>query len=127
MPTGGPANAGPKSWGFMPTGQTQMVTVAATPITMSLSQYVSTAPYAPSVSIYSLGAAAANSIVFTTFGTNTTVSPTVGAVIVPAGLMVQDGGSRLQVLSTGRRPSPIVVLGGAGTGTLWITPGEGNR
>ena len=129
MPTGGPANAGPQSWGFMPTGATQAATIAATSITLTLSQFVATAPYAPQVAIWSQGAAAANSIVFANFGSNVTVSPTVGAVIVPVGLMSQqdDGNSLMQVLSTGKRPQQNIVLGGVGTTTLWITPGEGNR
>lgn len=133
MPTGGPAYAGPQSWGFIPTGPTLPVALAASTVTVTLNQFVTTAPYAPSCHIWSIGAAAINSVVFAAFGNNNiTVSPTVGVPIVPVGLMAQSGGSggptdANQIFLTGKRPNQYVVLGSAGTVTCWVTPGEGHR
>lgn len=130
MPGGGPltAIAPPQSWGFMPTGITQAATIAASTLTFTLGQFVSTAPYAPQCAFWNQGAAAANSVVFVAFGsTSVTVSATAGVPIVPLGLMGQEGSKDLQVISTGKTPQQVMAIGGAGTTTVWITPGEGSR
>jgi len=133
------AGGGPQSVGgggqndaFLPTGPTQQVALAATSVTVTLSQFVSTAPYAPQASFYSQGAAATNSVAFVAFGsTSVTVSATNGAVIIPEGLKGQHGGSGgppsggYEVLTTGKRPQQYLAIGSVGTTTVWITPGEG--
>lgn len=129
MPTGGPANAGPQSWGFMPTGPTQIAAMAANTLTLTLSQFVATAPYATQAAFWNIGTDQA----FVIFGANTvTVSTTNGVPIVPTSKMAQSGGSggprgAMQILTTGKRPQQFCVIGSAGTSTVFITPGEGHR
>ena len=128
MPTGGPSRAGPQSWGFMPTGPTRIAAMAANTVTLTIAQYVSTAPYAPQCQFWNIGTDEA----FVTFGSNTvTVATTSGVPIVPTSKMSksgQTGGPRgMQILTTGKRPQQFCVIGSAGTSTVYITPGEGHR
>lgn len=127
MPTGGPANAGPQSWGFMPTGPTKIAAMAANTLTLTLAQFVSTAPYAPQAACWNIGTDEA----FVIFGT-VAVTATTGVPIVPTSKMAKSGGSGgprggLQILTTGKRPQQFCVIGSAGTSTVFITPGEGHR
>jgi len=128
MPTGGPT-PGPQSWGFMPTGPTRIAAMAANTLTLTLAQFVSTAPYAPQAAFWNIGTDQA----FVVFGANTvTVATTTGVPIIPTSKMAQSGGSGgarggLQILSTGKRPQQFCVIGSAGTSTVFITPGEGHR
>ena len=123
---------GASSWGFMATGPTQFVALGATSVTVTLSQFVSTAPYAKQVAFYNQGAANANSTAFVSFGSSTvTASITAGVPIVAEGLMGNDGpsgGSKkaIQILTTGKSAEQYLAIGSAGTTTVWITPGEGS-
>lgn len=133
MPGGGPlsAGAGPQSWGFLPTGPTQQITLAATTVTVTLTQFTSTAPYAPQAAFWNIGAVDPNSVAFVAFGsTSVTVSATNGVPIVPLASMLpapsqSDGG--FQILTTGKTPQQYLAIGSVGTTTVWITPGEGSR
>lgn len=122
---------GPQSWGFLPTGPTQQVSLAASTVTATLSQFVTTAPYAQQCLLQSSGAAAINSYATVEFGTNVTLSATVGTPVVSIQLQSKQGttsGRRFcDVLSTGRNSSPsnVCVIGSAGTMTVWLTPGIG--
>ena len=123
---------GPQSWGFLCTGPTQQVALAASTSTVTLAQFVTSAPYATQALVQASGAAAVNSFAKLEFGTNVTLSATVGMPIVPLELQSQQGttsGRRFgSALSTGHNSSPtnVCVLGSAGTVTVWLTPGIGN-
>ena len=129
MAYSGTPKTGPQQWAFLPTGPTTIATVAATSITLTLSQFVSTAQAPRQVLFWNLGADFFN----VNFGTGVTVSPTIGTPIAAVGDMAQQGGSQgpgpwgIQILSTGKSPTPVLVLGGAGSATVYITPGEGSR
>ncbi len=128
MPTGGPSRAGPQSWGFMPTGPTRAIAMAANTVTTTLAQFVSTAPYASQCMFWNIGTDEA----FVIFGSNTVaVATTNGVPIVPTSKMSKsgqtNGGRGMQVLTTGKRPQQFCVIGSAGTSTVYITPGEGHR
>lgn len=133
MAYGGSLNgAGPQGYGFMPTGPSQTVAIAASTVTATLSQFVTTAPYAPQCLFWNLG----TDVVFAAFGSSTTtVAITSGVPIVGVLAMAKAGGSggpgpsAMQILSTGKTSSPAqyVVIGGAGTTTVFITPGVGSR
>lgn len=131
--TGGPqsAGAGPQSWGFMQTGACQAVALAASSVTVTLSQFVGTAPYAPQVAFWNIGAAAVNSHAFVAFGSTTvTVSATNGAVIAALAQMAPVGtnnGGGMQILTTGKTPQQYLAIGSVGTCTVYITPGQGSR
>ena len=127
--------AGPRTWAFLQTGPAIQTTLAASTITFTLNQYVTTAPYASQCAFWNVGAAAANSHAFVAFGSTAgtvavTVAATSGVPIVSTSQMSQGagtGGVAMQVLSTGKSPSPILAIGSAGTATIWIIPGEGGR
>lgn len=128
------SSAGPQSWAFMPTGPAKIAALVAATTTITLSQFVTSAIYAPQVQFWNLGTAVnANTAAFVAFGgsgSTFTVSNTVGVPIVPLALMGQMGNisdAGMQVLSTGIRPNNVVVIGTAGSTTVWITPGEGSR
>ena len=65
---------GPQSYAFMPTGNTQVFTIAANSITCTLSLFTSTLPPAPEAAIMVLGAAGKANTAFITFDDTTTVS-----------------------------------------------------
>jgi hypothetical protein len=115
----------------MPTGPTQPVALAATSVTITLAQFVTSAIYAPQVAFWNIGAAAANSIAFVAFGSGTqTVSTTIGTPIVPLSSIAPATGSNdtgMQILTTGKSPINVAVIGSAGTTTVFVTPGEGSR
>lgn len=122
------SSAGPQSWGFLATGPTQPVALAASSVTVTLTQFVPTSRNAPQAAFWSIGAAAANSVAYVNFGTSVTASPTSGPVIVPLGAVGPGSGARApQILSTGRSPTNVLTIGSAGTTTVWITPGEGSK
>ncbi len=128
---GGSNNApGPQGYGFMPTGPTQPIALGATSVTVTLSQFVGTAPYARQVAFCAIGAAAGNSVSFVAFGSTTvTVSSTNGVPIVPIGLKPAGGNpfGGYEVLTTGKSPQQYMAIGSAGTVTVYVTPGEGSR
>jgi len=124
---------GPSGWGFIPTGPTQAVPLGATTVTFTVGQFVTSARYAPQCAFINIGAAAANSVAFVAFGTGITVSSTVGVPIVPMSQKKISGdptGGILggyEILSTGKSPVQVGVIGSVGTTTVFITPGEGHR
>lgn len=129
---GGSLNApGPQGWGFMATGLTQVATLAATSITLTLSQFIASAILPTQMLFTNMGGVAnSNSVAFVNFGTGVTVSNTAGTPIVPVALMgpMGDGtDGAMQILTTGKSPTNVVVLGSTGTTTVFITPGEGSR
>lgn len=126
MPTGG-QTPGPQSWGFMPTGPTRAAAMAGNTLTLTLAQFVTTAPYATQAAFWNIGTDEA----FVMFGTGTHAA-TLAVPIVPTSKMSKSGGSGgprggMQILSTGKRPQQFCVIGSAGTSTVFITPGEGHR
>jgi len=120
---------GPQGWGFLPTGPTLAAAMAANTVTLTLAQFVTTAPYAPQAAFWNIGTDQA----FVVFGSSTaTVAATIGVPIVPTSKMSQSapsGGPRggMQILTAGKRPTQFCVIGSAGTSTVFITPGEGHR
>lgn len=122
---------GPQGYAFMPTGPSQQVALAASSVTVTLAQFVGTAPYATQCGFWNLGGVAnVNSAAFVAFGsTSTTVSATTGVPIVPAALIsvMANRDDGFQILTTGKRPQNVCVIGSTGTTTVYITPGEGSR
>lgn len=124
---------GQQAYGFIPTGPTVQQALAASTVTMTLAAFVSTAPNPDQVLFQASGAAAINSYATAAFGTNVTLSATIGTPVVSLQLLSQaapSGGTAaraggLQILSTGKSPTNVLVLGSAGTMTVWVTPGEG--
>lgn len=126
---------GQQAYGFLPTGPTVAQALAASTVTLTLSAFVTTAPNPDQVLFVASGAAAINSYATVAFGTNVTLSSTIGTPITATQLMSQaapsggEGGYNgfLQILSTGKSPTNVLTLGSAGTMTVWVTPGEGRR
>src|SRR5689334_8258409 len=118
MPGGGPqsAAAGPQAWAFLPTGPTLPQALAASSVTITLAQFVTTAILPTQMAFWNIGAAAANSVAFVqfaTFGslTTTTVSNTFGTPIVPLNLMTPAGvqnDTGMQILTTGKSPTNVL-------------------
>lgn len=126
---------GPQGWGFLATGPAQLVTLAATSVTVTLTQFNGRLRPPTQVAFWNLGGvAAANSAAFVAFGSNTvTVSTTNGTPIVPIALKSQQapsGGANwggMEILTTGKSPTQYLAIGTAGTTTVYIVPGEGSR